>query len=82
MPSTRSEQHRRSSSAETDTAAQSNPPRRLPWWRSGWMWVVIGIPAVTLAAAIVTTLIAFDHPDPAVEIAPGERPAHVRHALE
>lgn len=46
------------------------------------MWVVISIPAVTLAAAIVTTLIAFDNPDPPVEAAPGERPVHVRQASE
>jgi len=52
----------------------------MPWWRSGWLWVAIGLLAVTLAAVIVTTLIAMDSPDPAVEIAPGERPAHAREA--
>lgn len=78
MTSTRSPQPRRSTSADRNAAGE----RRIPWWRSGWMWVVIGIPAVTLVAAIVTTLIALDNPDPQVEIAPGERPVHIRHANE
>src|SRR5690606_5549724 len=59
----------------------AKPERPLPWWRSGWLWVAIGLLAVTLAAAVVTTLIAMDSPDPAVEIAPGDTPAHAREAL-
>lgn len=80
MSPSRSPQTHRSSFAERQAADRNK--RRLPWWRSGWMWVVIGIPAVTLVAAIVTTLIALDNPDPQVEIAPGERPVHIRHANE
>ncbi len=52
----------------------------MPWWRSVWLWVAIGLLAVTLAAAVITTLIAMDNPDANVEIAPGETPAHARQA--
>lgn len=69
-PSTRS---RRSSSAE---------PARRPWWRSGWMWLVVSIPAATLAAAIATTIVAVRAADPPVTPAAGERPVHIRQANE
>lgn len=80
MSPSRSPQTHHSSSAERKAAADKQ--RRLPWWRSGWMWVVIGIPALTLVAAIVTTMIAMDNPDPPVEPVPGERPVHIRQANE
>jgi len=66
--------HRSSSDTE------KRPDAPLPWWRSGWLWVAIGLLAVTFLAAVVTTLIAMDSEDPAVEIAPGDTPAHVRQA--
>lgn len=62
------------------SSTTESPLRPLPWWRSGWLWVAIGLLAVTLAAAVITTLIAMDNPDANVEIAPGETPAHVRQA--
>jgi hypothetical protein len=66
--------------ASRKEATPGESGRPLPWWQSGWLWVAIGLLAVTLAAVVVTTLIAMDSPDPAVEIAPGERPAHAREA--
>lgn len=74
------------------TALPSTPPRPLssaevacrprPWWRSAWMWLVVAIPAVTLAAAIATTVVAVRAADPPVAASPGERPAHIRQANE
>lgn len=62
------------------SSATEPPERPMPWWRSVWLWVAIGLLAVTLAAAVITTLIAMDNPDANVEIAPGETPAHARQA--
>jgi uncharacterized protein len=40
-----------------DTASQ-------PWWRYGMVWLVVGGPAVVVAACIATLVIAVTHPDP------------------
>jgi hypothetical protein len=37
-----------------------------PWWRVGMMWLVIGGPAVVVAAAIVTAVIAVRGADPVI----------------
>lgn len=71
--------HQKHPSSSTDPTDQSDPPPG-PWWRNGWLWVVIGSLVLTLAAAVATTLIAMQSPDEQVEIAPGERPAHAREA--
>lgn len=67
--------NRRSSSG-----TEKEQPAALPWWRSGWLWVAIGLLVVTFLAAVITTLIAMGSEDPAVEIAPGDTPAHARQA--
>lgn len=74
MTDSSSTRHRPSSCA--DAAA------RRSWWRSGWMWLVVGIPGVTLVAAIVTTVMAVRLADPPVAPRHGERPVHVRQANE
>lgn len=35
-----------------------------PWWRHPMVWLVIGGPAVVVAASIATLVIAITHPDP------------------
>lgn len=34
-----------------------------PWWTYGYVWLVIGGPAVVVLAALVTGWIAISHPD-------------------
>jgi len=41
----------------------ATPPSR-PWWRYGFVWLVISGPAVVVVAALVTAWIAISHPDP------------------
>ncbi len=38
-----------------------------PWWQESYLWLVIGGPAVVVAAAIATAVIAFEHPDPVID---------------
>lgn len=35
-----------------------------PWWRYGHVWLVIGGPAVVVAASLVTVVVAVRSPDP------------------
>lgn len=69
-------------SPSTQPPPSSSAEPRRPWWRSGWMWLVVGIPAVTLAAAITTTVVAVRSADPPVAATQGERPVHIRQANE
>lgn len=41
------------------------PPLR-PWYREPWPWVLIAIPALTIAACGLTLWLAISHPDPVV----------------
>jgi hypothetical protein len=34
-----------------------------PWYRNGWVWLVIGIPAATVAGCLVTIWLAVTNPD-------------------
>jgi hypothetical protein len=53
-----------------------------PWQRNPWVWLIIGIPALTVAGCLVTIYLALTRPDylvsdyadapPGVERAPGE----------
>lgn len=73
-------------------AAQQSRPTRpssfdstaaaVPWWRVGWMWLVVGIPAVTVIAAITTTVLALQVPDPPIATNPGAEPVHLRQAVK
>lgn len=67
--------HPSSSPAERDA-----PRKGVPWWKSGWMWLVVAVPAVTLAAAIATTMLALGSPDNDAELQEGYTPAHRRQA--
>lgn len=76
MTEPRSKRPRPSSSPANATA----PRKGAPWWKSGWMWLVVAVPAVTLAAAIATTMLALGSPDAGVEPQEGYTPAHLRQA--
>ncbi len=54
----------------------SHPEDGLPWYRFFWAWVLFGLPAVVVVAALITLGIAITHPDPVVERA--EKAAHIR----
>jgi hypothetical protein len=51
------------------------PPTR-PWWRYGFVWLVISGPAVVVVAALATAWIAVTHPDPVTD------EDYYRHGLE
>jgi uncharacterized protein len=36
---------------------------REAWYRNGWVWLVIGIPAATVAGCFLTIWLALTHPD-------------------
>lgn len=37
-----------------------------PWWKHGYVWLLISGPAVVIVAGIVTAVIAMSAPDPVV----------------
>ncbi len=46
-----------------------NPDSKLsspPWWKYGYMWLVVGGPAVVVVAGFVTLWLAIRSPDPVV----------------
>ncbi|HEY8359494.1 MAG TPA: FixH family protein [Ramlibacter sp.] len=62
-------------------------PVSRPWWRHGYVWLVISGPAVVAVAAVITTWLAVSGADPVVDadyyrrgieinkrLAAGERP--------
>ena len=50
-----------------DADAGSNPkPAEVPWWRVRMVWLVIGGPAVVVAASFITLGVALTHPDPVI----------------
>lgn len=65
--------------ASADLGAKPHPAAGLPWWRIKWMWLIVGIPAVTVVAAFTTIAIAINTYDPPVRDAATE-PAHIRQA--
>jgi len=36
------------------------------WYRNGWVWLVIAIPAATVVGCMFTIYLALAHPDPLV----------------
>ncbi len=50
------------------------------WWHVKWMWLVVGIPAVTVVAAITTIVLAVATYDPPVRNTGDAPPAHIRQA--
>lgn len=65
--------------ASAPLGAQPHPAAGLPWWRIKWMWLIVGIPTVTVLAAFATIAIAINTYDPPVRDAASE-PAHIRQA--
>lgn len=53
-----------------------------PWWRVPHMWLVVGGPAVVVAACIVTVSIAVTHPDPVLDKAAYQRDLAFANQLE
>lgn len=54
-----------------------------PWYRNGWVWLVIAIPAATVAGCLVTVWLALANPDELVRgptASTGERSASERAA--
>ena len=49
----------------THKSVLSTDPR--PWWKFGFVWLVVGGPAVVVVASFVTLWIAIRHPDPVLE---------------
>lgn len=45
-------------------------PRPRPWWRFGYVWLVIGSFAVAVVAGIVTLYLAVQAPEPSVASMP------------
>lgn len=46
-----------------DTEKKSVSP---PWWKFGYMWLVVGGPAIVVVAGFVTLWLAIRNPDPLV----------------
>ena len=47
----------------------TNPEAKLvspPWWKFGYMWLVVGGPAIVVVAGFVTLWLAIRTPDPVV----------------
>lgn len=51
-----------------------------PWWRVKWMWLVVGIPATTVVAALITIGLAVITYDPPVRGLNDAPPVHIRQA--
>ena len=45
-------------SARTISAAADTSPRPIPWWRVGFVWLVVGGPLTVVVASLVTAAIA------------------------
>lgn len=66
----------------SSTSPQNAQATPLPWWRVKWMWLIVGIPATTVVAALVTIGLAVSTYDPPVRGTTDTPPAHIRQANE
>jgi len=60
----------------------SSSPAEAPsagWWRTPWMWLVFGGPALVVVAGFITLAIAINGADPVIGGA-SVAPAHLRQA--
>jgi hypothetical protein len=48
-------------------ASSPASPRPEPWWKFGFVWLVVGGPAVVVVASFVTLWLALRTPDPVVD---------------
>ena len=44
-----------------------NQQENKPWWRYGYVWLVIGGPLVVIVASFITLYFAIKTPDPVIE---------------
>lgn len=51
--------------SKTPANAPANDPR--PWWKFGFVWMVVGGPALVVVAGLATFWIAATHPDPVID---------------
>jgi len=58
-----------------------NSPDTLPWWKYGYLWLVIGGPLVVVIASFITLYLVIENPDPVYQDAPGGR-GHVQAPAE
>lgn len=56
-------------------------PRPEPWWRVRFMWLVVGGPALVVAASLTTAVIAVTNPDPVLDKAEYARTLEAARAL-
>lgn len=52
--------------APSATAQAAAPAPAAPWWRFGFVWMVVGGPAVVVVASFITLWLAMRSPDPVV----------------
>jgi uncharacterized protein len=38
-----------------------------PWWKFGYVWMIIGGPLMVIVASFITLYFALDYPDPVIE---------------
>jgi len=48
------------------TTPSVNKPANPPWWKFGYVWLIVAGPAIVIVAGIVTLWIAVRMPDPVV----------------
>ena len=41
-------------------------PTPAPWWKFGYVWLVVGGPAIVVVASFVTLYLALRYPDPVI----------------
>ena len=57
-------------------------PGSPPWWKFGYMWMVVGGPAIVVVAGFVTLWLAISNPDPVVEKDYYQRGVDINKTLE
>lgn len=45
-----------------------------PWYRNGWVWLIIAIPAATVVGCMLTIYVALANPDEIVKDPASEQP--------
>ncbi len=55
------------SSAKRPSPPESPPELAAPWWKTPFMWLVVGGPLTVVVAGFATLAIAITHPDPVLQ---------------
>ena len=64
----------------TASETPAHDPR--PWWKFGYMWMVLGGPAVVVVASFITLWLAIANPDPVVSEDYYQQGININRALE